>query len=418
MAYVVQRGQRFTGYYRKGGRRVSAGTWNTHKEALANAMYRESQSLDGVSRASNTLSAYIAEWLPNADVLPITRKGYESVLNRYILPRIGSKRLSGITRKVVRNLLDELKSEGVSPSTLAQVKASLGSAFKPLVESDEIQANPTHGIRLKKPQADFRNVVDIEEFQQILQHLPNEASRLFAKFLVVSGCRFGEATELRVQDFNFKTGEVYVQRRVSDVGKKVSGTDSRFIVVEATKSGQKRSVVLSQKFLTELKVFIADNSLTKDSLVFSLSLVRDSGMVVPESLDKSSFTRGDRVFQHGTLYAYGQGSCRCQLCKEAMRQYRQESRGNQKQSNPTDHLPRDYWRKIWNNAIAKSGIDWTPRTHDLRHANATQLLKNGVDIHEVKERLGHQSIKTTERYLHRIRHQQSSASKVVEGYLE
>jgi site-specific recombinase XerD len=46
------------------------------------------------------------------------------------------------------------------------------------------------------------------------------------------------------------------------------------------------------------------------------------------------------------------------------------------------------------------------------------LLKNGVDVHEVKERLGHQSIVTTERYLHRIRHQQSNAAEVVNDYLE
>jgi site-specific recombinase XerD len=45
-------------------------------------------------------------------------------------------------------------------------------------------------------------------------------------------------------------------------------------------------------------------------------------------------------------------------------------------------------------------------------------LKGGVDVHEVKERLGHQSITTTERYLHRIRHQQSKAAEVVNDFLE
>jgi site-specific recombinase XerD len=84
----------------------------------------------------------------------------------------------------------------------------------------------------------------------------------------------------------------------------------------------------------------------------------------------------------------------------------------------TSHLPRNIWRNIWNKAIDKSAIGWLPRTHDLRHANATQLLKNGIDVHEVKERLGHQSIKTTERYLHRLRSHQSKASESANGYLE
>ena len=81
------------------------------------------------------------------------------------------------------------------------------------------------------------------------------------------------------------------------------------------------------------------------------------------------------------------------------------------------HLSRTKWRTIWNEAIEKSGIGWYPKTHDLRHANATQLLKKGVDVHEVKERLGHQSITTTERYLHRIRHQQSKAGELADEYL-
>ena len=93
-------------------------------------------------------------------------------------------------------------------------------------------------------------------------------------------------------------------------------------------------------------------------------------------------------------------------------------RQSHSKSNSESHLPRDKWRAIWNEAINKSGIGWYPTTHDLRHANATILLKNGVDVHEVKERLGHQSIVTTERYLHRIRHQQSKAAEVVNDYLE
>ena len=68
-------------------------------------------------------------------------------------------------------------------------------------------------------------------------------------------------------------------------------------------------------------------------------------------------------------------------------------------------------------AIAEAGLSWIPRTHDLRHANATMLLKNGVDVHEVKERLGHSSIQTTERYLHRVQHLKSKAAEAVSEFL-
>ena len=424
MGYIVERGGRFTAYYRHDSKRLSAGTHSTKEKALASLSRAEENAPEGASRASMTLTAYFDLWLPTSDILPITRKGYESVMRRHILPLLGSKKVAQITRRSVRMALDTLKAQGVGNATLAQCKASLGSLYKPLVEAEEVASNPTHGIRIKKNQEDLRNVLDPSEFRSVLAYLPTDGARLFARFLITSGTRFGEASEIRVKDFNFKTNEVYIQRRVSDLGKK-RNNGKRFLVVEATKSGHKRIVVMSGALITEVKQYIKVNALEKESLLFPKFLIEPSVTVEVmsrETKPSRPFVLGGKTFSHGTLYAYTNGGCKCEQCRSAVREYRRDYRAKryikQSASNDSGHLPRDIWRNIWNRAIDKSDIGWYPRTHDLRHANATSLLKNGVDIHEVKERLGHQSIKTTERYLHRLRHQRSKAGETVNDFLE
>ncbi|MGW3473145.1 tyrosine-type recombinase/integrase, partial [Saccharopolyspora sp. NPDC000995] len=64
------------------------------------------------------------------------------------------------------------------------------------------------------------------------------------------------------------------------------------------------------------------------------------------------------------------------------------------------HLSRDWFRKtIWYPALRQAARTHPVRIQDLRHTNASWMLAGGADLETIRERLGHHSLRATERYL-------------------
>lgn len=72
--------------------------------------------------------------------------------------------------------------------------------------------------------------------------------------------------------------------------------------------------------------------------------------------------------------------------------------------------------RTWNKARTLAGIG-DVRIHDLRHSFASFALKQGVSLYTLSKLLGHQSIKTTERYAHlELDHLKEATNKVAQVF--
>jgi hypothetical protein len=234
----------------------------------------------------------------------------------------------------------------------------------------------------------------------------------------------GGASELRAHDLDPVNGIVTVARVVIHLRSTTRPDGSRFLVKHYPKDKEWRQVKLADHLLNKLSRHITTAGLNSDDLLFpqpqprgSATRLRPGELLDPLTLGLTEPNSAGRRYRHGTLTAYQAAPCRCHHCKSAVAAYRAERRARGKDSPRTPravdsdgHLSNDWFRtRIWNPALAAASLGFRVTPHSLRHAHASWLLAGGADILVVKERLGHRSITTTERYLHTLPNAQDQA---------
>jgi integrase len=410
---------RYTAYYwNLRGRECSAGTFPRKKDAdrawqAAEARVAEGRATD-LRRGRQRFGEYVTEtWLPNHVMELSTRQSYTYVINKYLLPEFQSLRMNEIMPGTVRDFVRKLQSDGASPYAIDKARTILSAIFRTALNDQIIFLHPCKGVKIPPTPRKPLTIVTPEQFDAIYEALPDAMSRLMVETGIESGLRWGELAELRTADLDLATSILTVSRTVVELDPKFHPEGGRFLVKPYPKNTKYRRFKLSRQVVERIGAHLSERRVGPVDLLFTAPSEPLPRLIVvpdPATLGRTEPNAAGRRYRHGTLTGYSLGRCRCQHCKAAYAVYRTERRANGKddprRGRPLDtdgHIPRGWFReRVWKPALATAGIDRRVRFHDLRHAHASWLLSGGADLQVVKERLGHGSLRTTEKYLHTL----------------
>ena len=411
---------RYTAYYRDiRDEERSAGTFGRKKEAddawkAAEAGISAGKRGDP-SRGRQLFQAYVLDkWLPNHQLEPGVRSEYLRQIRKYLIPFFGPMKMRDVMPEHVRQWVTTMKAQGVPPRTIQYCKVSiLNAIFTTALDDEVVTLHPSRGVKTPTVAQKPVRIITADEFELLYKALPDADAQLLVETDIESGLRWGELTELRVRDLDPVSRILTVSRAVVEVPPDEHPSGGRFLVKDYPKDKEYRRFRLSAQITAKIMAHIEARGLGPDDLLFSYRVPdRPAARHRPAATQSPGMTDPNekgRRYRHGTLTAYNAAKCRCEHCRDAYASYRAARRAAGK-DNPrvprareTDgHIPADSFRRqVWYPARDAAGLAGL-RVHDLRHAHASWLLAGGADLQVVKDRLGHASIVTTERYLHTL----------------
>ncbi len=412
---------RYTAYYLDlRGEERSAGTFSNAKDADKAWQRAETRIAEGrasdPARGRQTFRRYVEqEWLPNHVMEATTREGYTYSVYAHIMDTFGPVRMREILPSHVREWVTALVAKGLSPANIRLNKCILSAIFTTALNDQVTVLHPCKGVKTPTVPRKPLRIVTPDEFDTFYHRLPDTVSRMLVELAIESGMRWGELAELRPKDVDLRSRIVTVSRKVVEVNPRFHPDGGRFIVQEYPKDKQTRRFKLSAQIIAKLRTYIDDLHLGDGDLLFVYSPTRtdDTGTAMPDrpaDLGLTEPNEAGRRYRHGSLSGYGAGRCRCAYCRRACADYRAQRR-RQGKDNPRQprrwdtagYIPRRWFRdSVLKPALAATKLDIDIKMHGLRHAHASWLLAGGADLQVVKERLGHGSISTTEKYLHTL----------------
>jgi len=291
----------------------------------------------------DTLESHLNQWLTGyvaANLKPRTIELYSYIVNKHILPKLGSVKLNQITPQAVNALYAEKRKAGLSNRTIQIIHNTLHRAIENAVKTGMIARNPVNMV--ERPKVIRKEITTLSETDVHLildRARDTEHFALYYTYLF-TGARRGELLALKWQDVDLLLCKISVGKSLTYIKSAPKGKRLCESTPKTAKSRRYISITPSNAIV--LREYHDKQNKRRQGL--GLPLLSDS----------------DYVFGNfdGTPYVPGSIT------------------------------------NAWTKLVNKCGLPGR-RLHDCRHTYATLLLKKNVHPSVVAAQLGHASVSTT-----------------------
>lgn len=213
------------------GRRLGADRWArasgtapSRRMAEQAAARVQARVMPGRAVADPTVTEWVGRYLDDATdrLAPSTLHTYRGYVDRWIIPRIGDRRISTVSGNDIKWFLDSLDA---AKSTRGQVRAILSGAFREAIQAELLAVNPA--LEAGRPQAgpgrEARHMTppDLAAAIRALEvaKTEGETAELLVTLALNLGARRGEMIALRWSDIDWRTAtrSVTIARSISSL---------------------------------------------------------------------------------------------------------------------------------------------------------------------------------------------------------
>lgn len=286
--------------------------------------------------SSVTLQDWLDKWesIYTINVKDTTKKSYQDIINKHIVPRIGFIKIGKLTPYNIQEFYQYLLNEkGLSPKTIKNIHAVLHKALKQatLPPHNLIKMNPADAVVLPKVVTPEMKVLTDEQINIFLNAISHH---WFGPIYITSlfcGLRRGECIAIKLDNIDREKGCIKIDCQIQR-----DRLHGKGLQVVSLKNDKPRVIYPPQ--------------IVFDNIDWYLEMVR-------EPLKK---THADKWTETGMLFVNEYGG----------------------------FVDPDNLLSVFKTILKQNGLP-DIRLHDLRHTFATINLAQGVDIKTLQESLGH-----------------------------